>query len=157
MSRIKEFRFNWTDAWNYTDKGIDTVIELAPNNLVRICAIVNGKPISKTIDEDNFINALEAIDVIDWNNKVYSRDSEDGYTFRFTIKYDDVEISCCGFNGYPSNFIEFLQILKDLGLPKISLSKYLSEKVIAKTRINQTDGSAYTTYADYVLLKKYYN
>ena len=44
MSRIKAFRFKWTDAWGNIDHGYDSILEISEDDSVCIRFLVNNVP-----------------------------------------------------------------------------------------------------------------
>lgn len=116
MSRIKEFHFIWCDAWHNIDDGFDTILETADNGNVALQCLVNLKPqkIDLTDKEDLFIRSIEECNVKSWNGKRYDNyNYEDGSMWVLDFAYDDVIIRARGMNGYPSEFVDFVETLCD--------------------------------------------
>lgn len=114
MSRLKEFRFCWADAWNNVECGYDTILETTDSGNVYLQCLVNGKSqcIDMTGREDIFISDLEQCNIRDWDKKNYANyDYLDGTRWRLSIAYDDVSIRATGMNGYPKEFRQFIELL----------------------------------------------
>ena len=125
-SRLKEFRFRWSDAWNSDETAIDTILETSSNGMIKIRIISAGTPY--TIDlssrENEFIQELEELDIKNWDSKEYYQFCEDGDRWMLYVTYDDVHIESRGSNGYPKKFDRFLNLL----------DAYLGEKIFLRNR-----------------------
>lgn len=114
MSRIKEFRFIWSDAWHNIDDGYDSILETADDGRVALQCLANLKQqkIDLTDKEDLFIQSLEECNVKSWNGKRYDNyNYEDGSMWALDFVYDDVTIRARGMNGYPPEFVDFVETL----------------------------------------------
>ncbi len=112
MPRIREFRFTLSDAWNNIAEGYDSILETSDNGNVAILVLVNSKPyrIPLTSKEQEFICDMCFLE--NWNQKRYVNDYViDGYMWRLSYAYDDIHITASGINGYPPDFLEFLNLL----------------------------------------------
>ena len=60
MSRIKAFRFQWSDAWKNIDEGYDSILETSNNGDVILKFLVNTKPfdVILTDKEHTFIDKM---------------------------------------------------------------------------------------------------
>lgn len=127
MSRIKEFHFEWCDAWHNIDSGYDTILETSESGKVILQCLVNLKPqqINLTDREDMFIHALEECNIRDWNgNGYYNYDCFDGDMWALDVAYDDVVVRARGMNGYPLEFLDFVKMLcSRWGLKDSSIKK----------------------------------
>ncbi len=123
MARIKAFRFEWTDAWHHIGEGYDTILETSESGRVSILFLVNGRPfqLDLTDIEDSFIADMKLLKK--WNKRYYDNDGVlDGTMWRLYLTYDDTVIAATGMNGFPANFLAFLDILHQrYGVPKAAL------------------------------------
>ena len=123
MARIKAFRFEWTDAWHMINDGYDSILEISDNGKIRIQFLVNKKPFKLVISEkeDEFIEDFKFL--FKWNKKYYNqKDVFDGTIWCLHFTYDDTSIVAKGMNGFPSDFINFLNLLhQKYGVPKANI------------------------------------
>ena len=123
MTRIKAFRFEWTDAWHMIDDGYDSILEISDNGKLRIQFLVNNKPFKLILSEkeDEFIEDFRFL--FEWNKKHYERkDVFDGTIWCVHFTYDDTSIVAKGMNGFPSDFLNFLNLLhQKYGVPKANI------------------------------------
>ncbi len=123
MTRIKAFRFEWTDAWHMIDDGYDSTLEISDNGKLRIQFLVNNKPFKLVLSEkeDEFIEDFRFL--FEWNKKYYERkDVFDGTIWCVHFTYDDTSIVAKGMNGFPSDFLNFLNLLhQKYGVPKANI------------------------------------
>ena len=123
MTRIKAFRFEWTDAWHMIDDGYDSILEISDNGILRIQFLVNNKPFKLILSEkeDEFIEDFRFL--FEWNKKYYERkDVFDGTIWCVHFTYDDTSIVAKGMNGFPSDFLNFLNLLhQKYGVPKANI------------------------------------
>ena len=116
ISRWKEFRFLWVEAWNKIDCGYDTILETTESGKVYLQCLVNGEPqcIELTDQEENLICLLEQCNLKSWDKKEYNNyNYEDGTRWKLAIAYDNVAVKAMGMNGYPREFERFLGFLID--------------------------------------------
>ena len=119
MSRIKAFRFKWTDAWGNIDSGYDSTLETSDDGKAIIRFLVNKIPytLDLTGREEAFIEDLKFVEK--WNNNSYDWWIEDGYSWNLFFTFDDIVIVTNGHNGFPPDFADFLNILHNkYGVPK---------------------------------------
>lgn len=112
MARVKAFRFEWTDAWHNISRGFDSILEISESGEVSIQFLVNGKPfqLNLTDIEDEFIEDMKILNK--WNKREYNNfDALDGTMWSLHFTYDTSIIVARGMNGFPSNFLDFLNIL----------------------------------------------
>ena len=151
MGRLKEFHFMWADAWFMIDHGYDTILENAEDGSVRLQCLVNGKPqsIDLTDRENEFIESLEQCNIRSWDRKSYYNEwIMDGFTWSFSVAYDNITIRADGTNGYPKEFERFLEVLiATWGLQESDI--YCSERKELKksmkyTRVEKMDNDTAT-------------
>lgn len=55
-----------------------------------------------------------------WNNKIYHNNYVlDGYMWSLSYAYDDININAEGINGFPTNFMNFINLLcTKYGIPQ---------------------------------------
>ena len=147
ISRWKEFRFLWVDAWNKIDCGYDTILQTTESGKVYLQCLVNGEPqcIELTDQEENLICLLEQCNLKSWDKKEYNNyNYEDGTRWKLAIAYDNVAVKAMGMNGYPREFERFLGILIDtLGMRKSDIYKgniKKLEKDIRNTQVEEMNG-----------------
>lgn len=119
MSRIKAFRFEWTDAWHHIDDGYDCILETTDSGTVCIKFLINNKTfqLELTDRENEFIEDMAFLK--GWNKNSYDFWIEDASHWRLFFSYDDTVIVSKGNNGYPADFARFLSLLhKKYNLPK---------------------------------------
>lgn len=150
--RLKEFRFRWADAWDSDETAIDTILETSYNGALKIRVLDGSKSytIELTSREDLFLQDLEDLNIMSWNQKEYYREwVMDGDIWKLSITYDNKHMECRGYNGYPHRFDMFLKLLDE----------YLGERIFManqkglKKRMKETCSKAYEperigTYAD---------
>ena len=123
MARIKAFRFEWTDAWFNIGEGFDSILETSESGMVSIQFLVNGKPfqLNLTDKEDEFITDMKILKK--WNKREYINDGVlDGTMWSLHFTYDNTIIVARGMNGFPSSFLDFLNILhQKYRVPKAEL------------------------------------
>ncbi|MBR0528499.1 MAG: hypothetical protein IJJ76_01870 [Ruminococcus sp.] len=133
MARIKAFRFEWTDAWHNISEGFDSILETSDNGAVSIQFLVNGKPfqLKLTDKEDDFIEDMKILKK--WNKREYINDQVlDGTMWSLHFTYDNTAIAARGMNGFPANFLDFLNILHQrYGVPKavIEDERYIRQDI----------------------------
>ena len=129
MPRIKDFKFILSNAWGMIDKGYNCVLELSDNGDVTILILVNAKPykVVLTNKEEQFIKDMKFLE--EWNDKSYYNPYIlDGYMWSLSYSYDDVYITANGRNGFPNNFLRFLNLFHSkYNIPK---ADYEDEKFI---------------------------
>lgn len=129
MPRIKKFKFTISDAWGQIDGGYDSILEISDKGDVTILFLVNLKPckIILTDIENQFINDMRFLS--DWNNKSYNNNCVlDGHRWSLSYAYDDVEVKANGYNGFPPNFLKFINLIHNkYNIPK---ANYENEKLI---------------------------
>ena len=137
MSRIKAFRFRWEDAWGMIDSGYDTILEISDTGNIIIQFLVNNKPFQLNISdkEDEFIEDMKIL--AGWNKKEYADPyTLDGTKWCLYFTYDDISVVSKGVNGFPSDFIDFLNILhQKYDVPK---AKYDNNEEWIKYHIKHT-------------------
>ena len=140
MSRIKEFRFSWCDAWRRIDEGYDSILETSDKGDVVIRFLVNSKPykIVLTEKESEFIDDLAFLKT--WNQKEYINECYlDGTNWKLFFTYDDTAVCSRGSNGFPVTFTDFLDLLHEkYNIPKSLIEKGYEKKmkdVIKETTI----------------------
>lgn len=112
MPRIKDFRFKMSDAWGMIDGGYDSVLEFSDNGDITILFLVNLKPckIVLTNKENQFIKDMCFLEK--WNNKSYDNYYVlDGYMWSLSYAYDDIYVKANGSNGFPADFLVFLNLI----------------------------------------------
>lgn len=117
MSRLKQFHFVWCDAWHMIDSGYDIILETSDKGEVSLQCLVNLKPqkISLTDRENDFIDSLERCNIQTWNEKQYGNyNFEDGSMWDLVVAYDNVTVRSKGMNGYPKEFVLFIDTLCDM-------------------------------------------
>ena len=158
ISRLKEFRFLWADAWNRIDCGYDNILETTESGKVYLQCLVNGEPqcIELTDREENLIFLLEQCNLKSWDKKEYNNyNYEDGTRWKLAIAYDNVVVKAMGMNGYPREFERFLGILIDmLGMRKSDIYKEnikKLEKDIRNIQVEEMNGysESISTYSKY--------
>lgn len=144
MSRIKAFRFKWENAWHMIDHGYDTILETSDTGNIIIQFLVNNEPFQLDLSniEDEFIEDMKML--AEWNKKEYVDPwTLDGTMWSLHFTYDDISIVAKGTNGFPSDFIDFLNILhQKYSVPKAKFEgndeKWLKQAVKrTKIRNNQ--------------------
>lgn len=113
MNRIKRFEFFWADAWGVVIYGYNLSSEISDNNDIIIKVSLNKhkqKIVLNSQKENEFIDDMNFI--INWNDKMYSNPFVlDGTMWHLIFDYDDVHVVSSGGNGYPSDFVKFLELL----------------------------------------------
>lgn len=129
MARIKAFRFKLTDAWFNIGEGFDSILETSDSGEVSIQFLVNGVPfqLNLTDKEDEFIEDMKILKK--WNEREYINFNVlDGIEWSLYFTYDTTIIVARGMNGFPTNFLDFLNILhQKYHVPKAELE---DEKLI---------------------------
>ena len=151
MSRLKEFKFRWMDAWFRINRGYDSELECLENGEASIHVLVNMEPfeINLTGIEDTFIKDLEDIGINEWDKKYYVlHDYFDGYMWSLSIAYDFRKICAQGANGYPAPFPRFLELLHDkYHLPKSKTESVINlERFIKDTQIEEMNDPENTSF-----------
>jgi hypothetical protein len=100
--------------------------------------MVNSQPyeVDLTGKENEFISELDFLK--NWNKKSYIDEwCLDGYDWEIFFTYDNTVIYANGYNGYPPDFPDFLDILHNkLSVPKSNIEKCYKEGL--KPAINRT-------------------
>ena len=150
---LEAFRFRWQSAFRIPNNGIDTIIETTANGKCRINMLVDGEPSSIEVNEEQFLNDLLAVGVEKWDCCTFSTFTEDGVYWSLNIKYDDKEINCAGYNGYPSEFLDFLGLLKKYGFDLHGWT--VSKKEIRKSKkyTHKKEKFGFSTYYDIIHLE----
>ena len=152
MSRIKAFRFKWTDAWGKIDRGYDTILETSDTGNVIIQFLVNNEPFQLNLSnrEAEFIEDMKMLN--GWNKKEYADPwTLDGTQWRLHFTYDDTSIVAKGRNGFPSDFIDYLNILhQKYSVPKAvfedGIEKWIKQAIKHTKITNNQDIDAYAMY-----------
>lgn len=112
MPRIKEFRFKMSNAWGMIDGGYDSILEFSDKGDITILFLVNLKPykIVLTNKENQFIKDMCFLEK--WNNNSYNNYWVlDGYMWSLSYVYDDIHVQANGINGFPADFLKFLNLI----------------------------------------------
>ncbi len=138
MARLKAFRFIWRDAWFSISEGFDSILETSESGEISIQFLVNGAPyqLKLTDIEDKFIEDMKILK--DWDKReYYNSDVLDGTMWSLHFTYDSTIIVARGMNGFPPNFLDYLNILhKKYNIPKAKLENEKSiKKHIKDTKI----------------------
>ena len=142
MSRIKAFRFQWSDAWKNIDEGYDSILETSDNGDVILKFLVNMKPFDIMLKdkEHTFIDKMAFLK--EWNNMEYCNSWVcDGTMWSLDFIYNNTIIRSAGTNGYPKEFPYFLHLLHQIyHLPYSDIDKSYSDHIkqyIKHTKISE--------------------
>lgn len=151
MARIKVFRFFLADAWERINEGYDSILELSDSGNISIQFLVNSVPfqLDLTNREDEFIDDMKIIKK--WNKRLYINPNVlDGTMWSLHFRYDDTTIITTGENGFPSNFLDFLQMLHQrYNLPKSRFEadeKWIKECIKNTKIIKKAINDSYAIY-----------
>lgn len=148
MARLKQFHFQWCDAWHRIDDGYDTILETTESGEIRLKCLVNLEPqdIVLTDCEDDFIRSIENCGIKTWNNKSFDNSWVlDGTMWFLDIAYDNEVIRATGMNGYPKEFEQFINTLrKKWGLRKAHIAEEMNSWI--KSALKDTEINEMTEY-----------
>jgi hypothetical protein len=120
--KFKVFSFVWKDAFNTSNWGYEILLENTPKGS-NLLVLSDGAPTTIVIDDENeLLDELMKCNITSWDDNIYECICEDGYRWGLFVAWDNQEVRAWGDNGYPCEFIAFLEVLHGkFGVPNAEI------------------------------------
>lgn len=118
MAKLYGFKFEYQNM-NTSTPELYVILETTNKDYILQCYYKQKTYSINITDKINEIcKMLEKMNIIDWDMINYNKPMElfPGFYWKLNIHTDTINLYSQGFNNYPSNWTEFINILKYIGI-----------------------------------------